>query len=136
MSRLCRFFLILIVACTVSGCFSPIGSIGGSDMIDLLWVEPNRLEYKAGDRFVPNYDLEVFASYQGVSKPIPLNEVEISIAENPDKPNDLKDIPSEGYTLKSAGRKLVVVGYSGMDTAYSIKVLDLGTGGIDWIWEK
>jgi len=136
MRRLCRFFIILIVACTVASCFSPIGSIGGSDLVDFLWAEPNRLEYKAGDRFVPNYDLEVFASYQGVTKPIPLKEVEIGIAEDPNKPNALEGIPSDGYTLKNEGKKLVVIEYKGMDTAYSIKVSPAsGTGGIDFVWE-
>jgi len=135
MSRLCRFFVILIAAYTVAGC-SPIGSIGGSDLVDLLWVEPIRLEYSVSDRFVPNYDLEVFASYQGVARRIPLEQVEIHIAEDPNKPNDLEAIPAGGYILKNAGKKLVVVEYRGTDTAYSIKVTSSsGTGGIDWIWE-
>ena len=122
MSRLCRFFVILIAAYTVAGC-SPIGSIGGSGPPDLFWVVPNRLAYKTGNTFMPASELQVFASFQGVAKSVSLSLVEIGIAENPYLPNDLKNVPLDrGYPLQTAGKKIIVVKYSGMDTSYSIEV--------------
>jgi len=120
MSRLGRFFVILIVAYTVAGC-SPIGSIG-SGATDLL-VVPNCLTYNTGERFMPKSDLEVLASYGGALKTVSLSQVKINIAENPYLPNDLNNVPlDKGYILETAGIKLVFVEYLGMSTSYSIEV--------------
>jgi len=140
MSRLCRFFVFLIAACTVAGC-SPIGSIGDSGAVDHFWAVPKRLEYKTGERFLPKNDLELFASYDGVSKSVSLSLVEISIAENPYIPNDLKTVPLDnGYYLEKTGRKLIVVKYSGFDTSYLIEVSAStgsgGTAGIGVNWDE
>jgi hypothetical protein len=127
---------ILIIACVAASvttnCFSPVGSIGGSATDDLFWAQPNRVAYDMNDLFMRNSDLEVFTSYKGVVQSIPLSSVKIGIAEAPDyEPDVIIDIPlSENYSLKSTGRKLVVVEYNKMSTAYSIEVRDpFGIGG-------
>jgi len=132
MSRLCRFFVILIAAYTAAGC-SAVGSIDGSDT-DLLWVVPTRLTFKSGESFVPSKELRVYVSYQGVAKQVTLSSlVEISIAEDPNLPNDLKNVPlsSNGYMLEKTGIKIIVVKYSGLNTSYTIEVsafTDSGSG--------
>jgi len=136
MSRLCRFFVILIAAYTASGC-SPVGSIGGSDT-DLFCV-PNRLTYNVGQYLMPNTDLQVYISSQGVTKSVSLSLVEISIAEIPYLPNDLIKVPlNTGYKLESAGKKMIVVKYSGLDTSYFIDVsASTGSGtGITLKWPE
>jgi len=138
MSRLCRFFVILIAAYTAAGC-SPVGSIGGTD-IDLFWVVPNRLAYNSGNTFIPTSDLQVFVLYQGVAKSVSLSLVEIGIAENPYLPNDLKNVPlDKGYTLQTEGKKIIVVKYSGLNTSYTIEVTATGSGtgpGIHIKWPE
>jgi len=131
--RVYKFFLLIacIAVCAFSGC-SPIGSIGGSsDTADLFWTDPKRYIYEVNDLFMRNSDLQVFTSYRGVLESIPLEKVKISIAENPDLRNDLKDVPAdENYPLDTAGRKLVVAEYEGMSADYSIEVKDpFGLGG-------
>jgi hypothetical protein len=142
MGRLCRFFIILIAACVAAGCISPIGSVGGSEA-DLLLAMPKLLKYKTGDTFIPDNDLEVFASYEGVEEPVPLDLVRIRITEPPYLPNALKDVPFDsGYVLKKIGSNVVILEYDGLSTSYSIEVLDpSGTGsgstpGIHIIWAK
>jgi len=124
MSRLCRFLIIFIAVYAAAGCFSPIGSIGGSDTVDLLWVVPNRLEYKAGEIFLPGRDLEVFALSDGVVKAVHLSQVEIGIADAT-LSDDLKNVLYDsGCVLEPAGKKLIVVKYGGASTSYYIEVLD------------
>jgi hypothetical protein len=142
MGRLCRFFIILIAAYTAAGCFSPIGSIGGSEA-DLLLAKPKQLQYRTGDTYNPNYDLDVFASYEGVEELVPLDLVKIRITEPPYLPNDLREIPFDsGYVLKKIGSSVIILEYDGLSTSYSIEVLDssgniTGSGGspgihIEW----
>jgi len=123
MSRLWRFFAILIAAYAAAGCFSPVGSVGGSDA-DHLFVMPKRVQYKTGERFVPIDDLEVHASYQGVEEIVPLDEVTIRIAEPPYHPNNLINVPfDKGYVLDKPGSNVVVVEYGDLSNSYSIEVL-------------
>ena len=132
--RVYRFFLLIacVTACAASGC-SPIGSISGYSTVDLFWIVPNRVAYEINDLFLRKSDLRVFTSYGGVVESIPLEKVEIFIAEKPDQTekNKLKIIPlDENYPLDTAGRKLVVVEYGGMSDNYSIEVRDPnGLGG-------
>jgi hypothetical protein len=138
MSRIFRIFLILIVAYAVAGC-SPFGSIGVSDTVDLFWAVPNRLTYNSGERFIPNSELQVFASNQGVVKSISLSLVEIGIAENPYIPNDLEKIQfDKAYVLHNTGRKLIVLKYAGTSAIYSILVSpsENGNTGIQINWNE
>jgi len=124
MGRLCRFFIILIAAYTAVGCLSPIGSVGGSEA-DLLVAIPKLQKYKTGDTFTPENDLDVYASYDGVEEPVPLDEVKIKIVEPPYLPNDLKDVPFDtGYVLNKIGSNIVILEYESLSTSYSIEVLD------------
>jgi hypothetical protein len=150
--RVYRFFLLIacIAACAVSGCFDAVGSIGGPSAAgDLFWIVPSRVTYEIYDLFLRNNDLRVFTSYRGTVESIPLENVKIGIAENPDLRNNLKDVPAdENYPLDTAGRKIVVVEYEGMSDNYSIEVRDpngLGGGngpggeggsGIEIEWEQ
>jgi len=129
MGRLCRYFVILIAAYTAAGCFSPVGSIGGSEA-DHLSAMPKQLKYNSGDTFIPKSDLDLFVSYEGVEEPVPLDLVKISIAPPPYLPNGLKDVPFDtGYILEKIGSNIVVLEYASLSTSYSIEVLD-STGNI------
>jgi len=138
MSRLCRFFVILIAAYTAAGCFAPIGSIGGSDA-DLLLAMPKRLKYKEGERFIPKNDLDVHALYQGVEEPVPIDLVKVSITEPPYNPNKLEDVPfDKGYLLEKLGSHVVVLEYEGLSTSYSFEVGTVSDGAspginIEWV---
>jgi len=121
MSRLCRFFAIIITACTAVGCFSPIGSIGGSVSPDRFRAEPVRDKYKVGDSFDPDKDIKLWISYQGAKEvSVPVQDADIGIADDPDEPDDL----SYDYLFSTTGKKLVVAEYEGMTDSYSIEVLD------------
>jgi hypothetical protein len=131
MSRLCRFFLILIAACTAVGCSSPVGSIGGSGAPDLFWAVPCRIAYNTGDRLMPDSDLRVFASYRGVVESVPLKQVKIGIAGNPERPDILIYFsPDKWYPLENKGRKIVVVEYGEVSASYSIEVSDAPKGEV------
>ena len=126
------FLLIACIAVCVVGCAPPIGSIGGSATDDIFWTVPNRVAYDINDLFYRNSDLQVFTSYRGVVESIPLVQVKIGIAEDPDyQPDEVIYIPvGENYGLKNKGRKLVVVEYDNMSASYSIDVRDpFGLGG-------
>jgi len=144
MSRLCRFFAILIAACTAAGCTplvgTPLGDIGGQGTPDRFWVVPGRDKYNLNDPFRRNDDLRAFTSHQGVEKRVPAYEVEIGIAEDPDMPEVINYLPMEGdYPLKNKGKKIVVVEYGDMSTSYFIEVSAAGKngeiGGIQIEWE-
>jgi len=121
MSRLCRFFIILIAAYT-AGCTPTIGSIGGSGTAERFWVVPKKDKYNQNDPF-SRKDLEAYASYQGVVESVPVANVEIGIADNIDLPDVMNFIPSGDYPLKTSGKKIVVVEYRDMSDRYSIEVL-------------
>ena len=126
MSRLCRFFLILIAACAV-GCASPIGNIGSAANAD-FWVVPkqDKFKYNQYDSFSRN-DLEVFTSYRGAVETVPVANVEIGIAEDPSLPDVMNYlVPGMDYHLKTSGKKIVVVEYRGMSDRYFIEVLEKG----------
>jgi len=137
MSRLCRFFLILIAACTVAGCGEPVGSIVTTD---LLWAETSQPEYNAGYTFMPNIDLEVWTASGGRVIAVSLREVTIKIAEPPSyRPEDMQDVTLEkGYKLKEEKTNLIIVEYDGMSAISPIEVLPAKnntTSGIDIEWD-
>jgi hypothetical protein len=121
MSRLCRFLVILILACTVAACSEP------EDEVDFMWAETKKLEYKTNDTFVPNDDLKVFTSYQGEEpKELKnLSQATIKIAE-PNKylPDELQEVSvTKGHTLTNEGTYLIIVEYVGRSTISPIKVV-------------
>jgi len=125
MSRLCRFLIILIAACTAAGCAPPIGSIDGQGTAD-FWVVPKQDKYKYNqyDSFTRN-DFEVFTSYRGAVESVPVTDVEIGIAEDPKYPDVMNYLASgKDYRLINSGKKIVVVEYRGMSDRYSIEVLE------------
>jgi len=121
MRRLCRFFTILILACTVAACSEPEDS-----GIDLMWTVLSRQEYAVGYKFVPKDDLAVWTSYQGKSKKVSLDaEVKISLAEHPLLSMDeLEKIPSDGYSLKVLGTNLIIVEYLGFSAISPMVVVE------------
>jgi hypothetical protein len=126
-----RFLIIAITVFTTAGCADPIGNIGGSGSADSLLTVPNRVSYELNELFLRNSDLQVFISSQGVVQPIPIDQVEIGIAEDPDYPDELEFIPlDENYALNNQGRKLIIVEYNDLSARYSIEVRDpYGLGG-------
>jgi len=107
MSRLCRFLIILILACTVAVCSSePEGDI------DTMWAVLSRPEYPKGYKFIPNADLAVWGSSQGKPKKLSLDDVKVKLAEHPLLSMDqLVEIKSDGKELNSEGPNLIIVEY-------------------------
>lgn len=131
MRRLCRFFVILILACTVAACSEP------EDTVDIMWAVMNQLEYKTGDTFMPKRDLVVWTSYQGEVEEISLSKVKICISEPPYRPDEQKEVTLEtGYKLVTKGTNLVIVEYLGISAVSPIEVVmppENGTSiGIEW----
>jgi hypothetical protein len=129
MSRLCRFLLILIAACTVVGC--------EPEDTGIWWVKQKSLEYKKGFSFVPNSELEVWSSYQGEApREISLRLVKISISEPPYLPDEQQEVQYDtAYTLKNEGDILIIVEYDGKSNICTIKVSPAGMEIITE-WEK
>jgi len=152
MNGLSKFFIVIVVACTVIGCSPPIGSIGGGGSGsnadgDELTAVPKRTIYNIPQEFLRDNDLSVFASYRGLLHKIPIDEVEISIVEDLSD-SDIKNpvLPNEPYPFESKGQKMILVEYNNMSDTYYIDVLDPldmgggggGTGdapGIEIIWK-
>jgi len=132
-SRFYKFILILIAALAAASCGPPIGNIGGYGNDDLLWTVPNRVAYDLNDLFMRNSDYQVFVSYRGVIQHVPNNQVKVAVAEDPDFSDEREYIPlDENYSLRTQGRKLIVVEYGELSADYSIEVRDpfgLGGGG-------
>ena len=132
MSRLCRFFVILIAACTVVGCESEDTSI--------WWVKQKSLEYRKGYSFVPNSELEVWTSNQGEPpKEISLKLVKISISEPPYLPEEQQEVQYDtAYPLKNEGDILIIVEYVGLSAISPIEVVvpDGNGATIKVEWEK
>jgi len=122
-----RHFVFLIAVYIVIGCAPPIGSITDPRSADDIWAVPYHVVYEVGDWFDRDNDLKVFTSYQGL---IPIDQVNIGIADDSDYPDDLEYIPKNNpYRLGSAGEKRVVVEYNGMSTMYKIRVGSYSGGG-------
>jgi len=125
--------LISILACTVVACAPPIGNITGassSSGYDSMWVVPHRVNYNLHDDFMRN-DLSVFASRRGSVHLIPIEQVTLSLIEDPEYP-PFEQFPilhtefelTYGHKLTTKGRKEIVVDFSGLSTRYSITVWD------------
>jgi len=135
MSRLCRFFLILIFACAVVGCSEP----GDEVEIDFMWAKITQQEYEVGKDFTPMRDLRVFTSYQGDETEVTLDKVTIKIAKPPYDLEEVEDVKyKESYTLEKEGTYLVIVEYVSRSTISPIKAVsppDVGAPEIIIKWE-
>jgi hypothetical protein len=140
MSRICRFFVLLIAAYTVAGC-TPVGSIGGSGAGDFLLAVPKSPKYEVGNTFNPIRDLKVYVPSQGLLKEISLNLVTISVSEPPYTPNELKIIPFDtDYPLQKPVRYVFVVEYLALTASCYVDVSSAAgseaVSGIHIIWAK
>ena len=132
MSRLLRFIIITFTIVTALGCAPPIGYIGSdTESGDFLIVVPARIVYFRNELFRRQEDLAVFTSIRGNVQPVAIDQVEISIIEDPDFLPDEQNPINATYLLAYTGRKVVVVNYAkeGMSNRYSIDVRDPFGGG-------
>jgi len=113
-----------------TGCAPPVGYVGGTADEQLLAV-PYRIVYNVNNLFQRHSDLSVFTSSKGALRPIPIENITISVIENPAYPDIIIQIPDdEDYSLEYSGRKIIVLSYNGLEARYSIEVQDpLGIGG-------
>ena len=138
MSRLCRFFVIIIVAYTAAGC-TPVGSIGGGGAVDFLLVEPTPPSgYKVDEIFRPSVNLKVSVPSASGLREIPKTAVTISVSEPPNKTNGLKPISLDAAIPLKQGRYVFVVEYLAMTASCYVDVSSpegTGTAGfIEIIW--
>jgi hypothetical protein len=122
-------FIILIAALMCAACAPPVGSVykDAQARSNKLWVVPYRVVYDLNHLFNRQSDLAVFtSSSQGELKPVPLDKVKISIAEDPDNADAQTFItPDEFYQLEKVGRKIVTIKYGALAPVdYSIEVQD------------
>jgi hypothetical protein len=92
------------------------------------------VEYNVNDLFLRHNDLSVLVSYQGRVQPIAVDEVDLSIIEDPDWTDEQSPMPDDiPYRLEEKGRKVIVVTYGKLSARYSIMVKDpfdlSGSGG-------
>jgi hypothetical protein len=142
-------FWFLLTALVFTGCAPPIGYITGGNGAagDELLVVPYRIVYDLYSLFRRRNDVAVFVSYNGLVRSISVDNVTISIIENPSKPDTLIEISNdEDYMLEHSGRKIIVIHYNGLEVRYSIEVqnplgleentdegnVGMGSGGITW----
>jgi hypothetical protein len=126
MGKLSGLIVFLLVIFAVTSCVPPIGNIGGTIPHDAIWAVPYRIVYDINDLLLKQSDFLVFASFRGSALPIPNNDIEIGIVEDPDfAPNNITPVPpDESYLFRNAGRKVVVITYNKLSTRYSIDVRD------------
>jgi hypothetical protein len=143
MRRLCRFFIILILACTVAACSDE----GGGTSEAIFCVTPIKQKYIVDEIFVPINDMLLFTlSDKGEKQDVTINnQVTISLAKLPYLPEEDEMIVVQydtGYKLGTAGSNVVYLEYEGMSASYFIEVSDAsaGTGstspGIKIEWAK
>jgi len=140
MRRLCRFFIILILAYTVAACSGE----GTSEVF--FFVRPTKQDYSVGQSFMPKEHMQLSTlSDKGEEKPVDVNDqVTISIAKLPYDPDEDEMIPVQidnGYKLVTAGTNVVKVEYEEMYANYLIYVTEVsGTAstspGIKIEWAK
>ena len=120
------FFTLLFLSFT--GCAPPVGQLSDS-ALELL-VVPQRMVYNPGDLFQRDSDLSVFTSSNGILTPVNIATVDISIKEDPTRP-DSASLVNGKYQLIYTGRKIIVLSYQGLTAEYSIEVRNLngGNGG-------
>jgi len=128
MRRLCRFFIILILACTVVGCSEPEDTF--------LYARTKKQQYSKGETFTPNDDLKVYTATEG-EDPIevkPLSQVNISIAEPKFLLEEVKPVTdTTAYKLENEGTYLVIVEYNGLKAVSPITVVSQGpTLNVEW----
>jgi hypothetical protein len=129
-----RLFWFLLTAFVFTGCAPPIGYITGGtgSASDELLAVPYRIVYDVNNLFRRRTDVAVFISYKGLVRSISVDNVKISVIENPSNPDSpLIEIPKdEDYPLERSGRKVIVIEYNNLEASYSIEVQDpLGIGG-------
>jgi len=148
-------FWSLLTVFVFTGCAPPVGYItgGAGSASDELLAVPYRIVYDVNNVFWRHSDVAVFVSYKGLVRSIPIDDVKISVIENPSyKASPLIEIPpDEGYQLEYAGRKIIVIEYNGLEARYSIEVQDplgiggenpddgnvqMGSGGINWVYPR
>ena len=147
MRGLMRLLQLLLLITVFAGCTAPVGFIGGSTALDDLWAIPNRVVYQVNNAFRRGQDVSVFLSHQGRVTPLPIEDVTIQIDKDPFSDPEVLDLIDNGeYPLTTAGRKIIVVTYKGLEARYSIEVISPygngngngngngGGSGINIIW--
>jgi hypothetical protein len=109
-----------------ASCARPLGSLYDDTVSDHdeLYAVPYRVVYDINALFLRRSDVVVFTSNkEGALRSVPITDVTINIAVNPDQPDDLVFIPpDEDYQLQSSGRKIIAISYDGLSVRYSIEV--------------
>ena len=118
------FIVLLLISLSFTGCAPPVGQLSSAS--ELLAV-PQRMVYEPGDSFQRDSDLAVFTSSNGNLNPVDIAMVDISIKEDPSRPENTRPVNGE-YQLNIPGRKIISLSYQGLITEYSIEVTDLSGG--------
>jgi len=153
MKRLSVILITIFAVFVLSNCSSPAGSIdssgngngngnNGSDY-DSMWVIPNRLFYESGEKFIREYDLNIFSADKGIVRKVDPAEpgVQITISETSafgDPKNPV--VVNSPLPLTFPGIYRVEVLYNNKDARYTFEVRGYynpegdGSGFIDIIW--
>jgi len=126
--RLFRFLMVSTAfAVALVSCGPQFGSIGDFEY-DGFWVVPRQMTYWTNDNFRPQSDLSAFASFQGTVDSIPVNQVEIRIAEDLDSETVEWSFPinsNDSYKFGGVGgKKGIKVSYGDHFDEYTVMVLD------------
>jgi hypothetical protein len=163
MKRLSVFLTIILAVCVLSNCSPPAGSIdnsgnnggngngngngnsnGGNSGYDTLWVIPTRLFYEKGEKFLREYDLQIFSADNGIVRQVNPAEsgVIITISETSTfgDPRNPVIVGAAPHPLTFPGIYRVEVKYNSKDARYSFEVRGYynpegdGSGFLDIIW--
>jgi hypothetical protein len=106
---------------------SGAGASGG------LVVVPQRMTYFPAEVFLPENDAEIYRrTSSGLSRPVPVEDARFTVAESDINPvfRELEADPDGRYFVFSTlGEARIRVEYNGMESVYTVRVLDPSGGG-------
>jgi hypothetical protein len=110
------------------------GTLGnGAGASGGLVVVPKRMTYYPAEAFLPESDTEVYRQMSGgLSRPIPAGAARFTVAESDINPvfRELEGDPDgRHFVFSTLGEARIRVEYNGMESMYTVRVLDSSGGG-------
>jgi len=128
MRRLSGLLTVVSFSLILGGCSYPVGSIGDVDYDD-FWIISTHPTYDAKkNEILLKNQISAFASFRGAVDTIPVKKVEIFIEDYPNGKVEFVPVADNGHIFAGPGIKRIRANYRGMESEYSIRVLDPNEG--------
>jgi hypothetical protein len=136
-NKTARAILAAALAAGLAACelgLQSAGTLGsGAGAAGALVVVPKRMTYFPAEAFLPQSDTEIYRQTSGgLSRPIPVGAARFTVAENDINPvfRELEeDADGRYFVFSTLGEARIRVEYNGMDSVYTVRVLDPSGGG-------